>query len=287
MPFIFTHTVLVLVLLIGAEVQAQQSKTTEPLNVMAFNIRYASATGANAWPKRRGGVVKVIADQKADLIGTQEGLHHQLVFMDKSLPDHKWIGTGREGGQRGEFMAIFYRHARFEPLETKHFWLSDTPEKVGSASWGNTVKRMVTWVRFLDRRTKKEFYFWNTHFDHRSQPSREKSAQLILQRVNALKAQLPVILVGDFNAVAKANRAYTTLTSEGAFHDSFQVAKEKVNAGWNTFNGFGQTQRGNRRIDWVLTRGPVLVDRTEIVLFKDFLQIPSDHQPVTARLRLK
>jgi len=31
----------------------------------------------------------------------------------------------------------------------------------------------------------------------------------------------------------------------------------------------------------------VLVDRTEIVLFKDFLQIPSDHQPVTARLRLK
>ena len=74
MPFIFTHTVLVLVLLIGAEVQAQQSKTTEPLNVMAFNIRYASATGANAWPKRRGGVVKVIADQKADLIGTQEGL---------------------------------------------------------------------------------------------------------------------------------------------------------------------------------------------------------------------
>ena len=109
MPFIFTHTVLVLILLIGAEVQAQQSKTTEPLNVMAFNIRYASATGANAWPKRRGGVVKVIADQKADLIGTQEGLHHQLVFMDKSLPDHKWIGTGREGGQRGEFMAIFYR----------------------------------------------------------------------------------------------------------------------------------------------------------------------------------
>ena len=77
MPFIFTHTVLVLVLLIGAEVQAQQSKTTEPLNVMAFNIRYASATGANAWPKRRGGVVKVIADQKADHIGTQ---HHPYTF---------------------------------------------------------------------------------------------------------------------------------------------------------------------------------------------------------------
>ena len=180
MPPILARAVLGLALLIGAEIQAQQAKPAEPLNVMAFNIRYASATGANAWAKRRDGVVKVIADQKADLIGTQEGLYHQLTFMDKELPDHKWIGVGREGGQRGEFMAIFYRSARFEPLETNHFWLSDTPEKIGSASWGNTVKRMVTWVRFLDRRTKKEFYFWNTHFDHRSQNSREKSAELIL-----------------------------------------------------------------------------------------------------------
>ena len=49
---------------------------------------------------------------------------------------------------------------------------------------------------------------------------------------------MPVILVGDFNAVAKANRAYTTLTAEGAFHDSFAVAKEKVNGDWNTFNSF-------------------------------------------------
>ena len=287
MPALIARTLLVLALLIGAEAQAQKPQTAEPINVMAFNIRYASATGANAWPKRRDGVVKVIADQKADLIGTQEGLHHQLVFMDKGLPNHKWIGVGREGGKRGEFMAIFYRHARFEPLETKHFGLSDTPEKVGSASWGNTVKRMVTWVKFRDRATKQEFYFWNTHFDHRSQNSREKSAELVLKRVNALKTKLPVILVGDFNAVAKANRAYTTLTAEGAFHDSFVVAKEKVNAGWNTFNSFRQTLRGNRRIDWVLTRGPVAVDRTEIVLFDGFKQIPSDHQPVTARLRLK
>jgi len=288
MPHHFMRTLLALSLLIGTDLLAQKkAKPTHSIKVMTFNVRYASATGANAWPKRRDGVAKVILDSKADLIGTQEGLHHQLVFLDQKLKDHKWIGIGREGGKRGEFMAIFYRHERFEPLETKHFWLSDTPEKVGSASWGNTVKRMVTWVKFRDRASKQEFYFWNTHFDHRSQNSREKSAELILKRVDALQTKLPVILVGDFNAVAKANRAYTTLTAEGAFHDSFVVAKEKVNAGWNTFNSFRQTLRGARRIDWVLTRGPVQVDRTETVLFKGYQQIPSDHQPVTARLRLK
>ena len=132
---------------------------------------------------------------------------------------------------------------RLKPLEEKHFWLSDTPKVVGSASWGNTVKRMVTWVRFLDRKTHKEFYFWNTHFDHRSQPSREKSALLINKRVAALQTKLPVILVGDFNAVAKANRAYDTLTTTGGFKDTFVSAKEKANADWNTFNSFRKTEK--------------------------------------------
>ncbi len=184
-------------------------------------------------------------------------------------------------------MAIFYRTDRFKPLETKHFWLSDTPEIVGSAGWGNSVKRMVTWVRFLDRKTKKKFYLWNTHFDHRSQPSREKSAQLINKRVAALKTKLPVILTGDFNAVAKANRAYDTLTIRGRFADTFDSAKEKVNAGWNTFNSFRKIEKGKRRIDWILTKGPVKVNRTEIVLFGESKQIPSDHQPVTALLHLE
>jgi len=287
MAHTIVRTILLLALVLYSEAHAQKPVAPSTIKVMSFNIRYASNFGANSWPKRRSGVVQVIRDKKADLIGTQEGLHHQLLYMDKELKNHKWIGVGREGGNKGEFMAIFYRTDRFKPLETRHFWLSNTPEVVGSASWGNSVKRMVTWVRFRDLKTNKEFYFWNTHFDHRSQPSREKSAQLIVNRVDALKTKLPVILVGDFNAAAKANRAYDTLTGQGAFKDSFDTAKEKVNAGWNTFNSFRKTEKGKRRIDWVLTLGPVQVDRTEIVLFKGFKQIPSDHQPVTAQLRLR
>jgi len=281
------RTILLLALVLYSEAQAKKPVATATIKVMTFNIRYASNFGANSWPKRRAGVVQVIQEKKADLIGTQEGLHHQLLYMEKELKNHKWIGVGREGGNKGEFMAIFYRTDRFKPLETKHFWLSSTPEVVGSASWGNSVKRMVTWVRFRDLKTNKELYFWNTHFDHRSQPSREKSAQLIVNRVEALKTKLPVILVGDFNATAKANRAYDTFTGQGVFKDSFDVAHEKVNLGWNTFNSFRKTEKGKRRIDWVLSKGPVRVDRTEIVLFDETKQIPSDHQPVTAQIILK
>ena len=287
MTFPYVRLSALLTLLLCPKLWAQKTELPEPIKVMTFNIRYASAFGANAWPKRRAGVVEVIREQKPGIIGTQEGLHHQLLYMDKELAEYKWIGVGREGEKRGEFMAIFYRSDRLKPLEEKHFWLSDTPKVVGSASWGNTVKRMVTWVRFLDRKTHKEFYFWNTHFDHRSQPSREKSALLINKRVAALQTKLPVILVGDFNAVAKANRAYDTLTTTGGFKDTFVSAKEKVNADWNTFNSFQKTKKGKRRIDWILTKGPVKVDRTSIVLFEKFKQLPSDHQPVTAQIILK
>ena len=287
MTFPYVRLSALLTLLLCPKLWAQKTELPEPIKVMTFNIRYASAFGANAWPKRRAGVVEVIREQKPGIIGTQEGLHHQLLYMDKELAEYKWIGVGREGGKRGEFMAIFYRSDRLKPMEEKHFWLSDTPKVVGSASWGNTVKRMVTWVRFLDRKTHKEFYFWNTHFDHRSQPSREKSALLINKRVDALQTKLPVILVGDFNAVAKANRAYDTLTTTGGFKDTFVSAKEKVNADWNTFNSFRKTEKGNRRIDWILTKGPAKTDRTEIVLFDKTKQLPSDHQPVTAIIRIQ
>ena len=287
MTFPYVRLSALLTLLLCPKLWAQKTELPETIKVMTFNIRYASAFGANAWPKRRAGVVEVIREQKPGIIGTQEGLHHQLLYMDKELAEYKWIGVGREGGKRGEFMAIFYRSDRLQPLEEKHFWLSDTPKVVGSASWGNTVKRMVTWVQFLDRKTHKEFYFWNTHFDHRSQPSREKSALLINKRVAALQTKLPVILVGDFNAVAKANRAYDTLTTTGGFKDTFVSAKEKVNADWNTFNSFRKTEKGKRRIDWILTKGPAKTDRTEIVLFDETKQLPSDHQPVTAIIRIQ
>jgi endonuclease/exonuclease/phosphatase family metal-dependent hydrolase len=54
-----------------------------------------------------------------------------------------------------------------------------------------------------------------------------------------------------------------------------------------TFNSFLKTEKGKRRIDWVLTQGPVKVNHTEIVLFDKSKQLPSDHQPVTAIIQIQ
>jgi endonuclease/exonuclease/phosphatase family metal-dependent hydrolase len=255
--------------------------------IATYNLRFAGSEAPNAWPDRRP-VVKALLDRyQPDLIGTQEGLHQQLKDIAADQPDYDWIGVGRDGGSRGEFMAIFYRRARFEPLEYDHFWLSDTPEVIASSTWGNNVRRMVTWARFRDRVTGREFYFWNTHLDHEVQVAREKAAELIRQRIGRLPADVPLFLVGDFNAIAVANRAYDILTKEAGLTDTWFAARERRNEDANSFTGFDPLRREGERIDWILARGAIDVRATEVVTFRQGDQWPSDHLPVVAWVTLQ
>jgi endonuclease/exonuclease/phosphatase family metal-dependent hydrolase len=248
------------------------------LCVASYNLRYASSTPPNAWPQRRPLVAEIIRSISPDVLGTQEGLHDQLKDIAVDLPEYDWIGRGRDGGDRGEFMAIFYRKTRLVALSTNHFWLSDTPEVVASTTWGNKNRRMVTYVKFRDRQTGGEFYFFNTHFDHEVQIAREKSAMLVRTRVAALATHQPVILVGDFNSDAVNNKAYTILTSNDFFQDAWIKAPVRHGEGFGTFNG--------ERIDWILTRGDVKIEAAEIITTKPHGQWASDHFPVAARLRV-
>lgn len=274
---------------VAAGLAARGATTNAPgdtLCVMTYNLRFASTNPPNAWPQRRPLMRELLQSVAPDLIGTQEGLYWQLKELAADLPGYEWIGLGRDGGSRGEFMAIFYRSARLEPLEFDHFWLSDTPEVIGSASWGNRLNRMVTWAKFRDRRTGAEFYCFNTHFDHQSQPSREKSAELVRRRVAALPTRLPVLLLGDFNAAAGNNRAYDILTADGFFTDSWLAARTRDGEGLGTFNDFKRVPTDGRRIDWILVRGDVQVERAAILPFQRNGQFPSDHCPVVAWVRL-
>ena len=251
------------------------------LLIATYNLRYAGGDAPpNDWPSRRPRIKALLDRYRPDILGTQEGLYGQIKDVAADQPDFDWIGLGRDGGSRGEFMGVFYRRDRFEPLEFDHFWLSDTPETIGSSTWGNGVRRMLTWVRFKDRTTEREFYFWNTHLDHAVQLAREKSAALIRQRMTALPPEVPLFLVGDFNAVARDNRAYDILTGDEGLVDTWYAARERRNETANSFNGFGPLLLEGKRIDWILARGAIDVRAAEAVTFRPGEQWPSDHLPV-------
>jgi endonuclease/exonuclease/phosphatase family metal-dependent hydrolase len=257
------------------------------LVIATYNLRFASSEPPNAWPDRRPGVKALWDRYQPDIVGTQEGVYAQLRDIATDQPAYDWIGLGRDGGSRGEFMAIFYRRDRFEPLEYDHFWLSDTPEVIASSTWGNGVRRMVSWVRFRDRVTGRTFYFWNTHLDHEVQAAREKSAELIRQRIGRLPTDSPLFLVGDFNSTAIANRAYDILTKEAGLTDTWSAARERRNEDANSFTGFGPLRHEGERIDWILARGAMDVRAAEVVTFRHGDQWPSDHLPVVAWITLQ
>jgi len=269
-----------------AAAQAREPVGAE-LVVATYNLRVAVDPSPHSWPERRPAIEALLDRYRPDVIGTQEGLYEQLKDIAADQPDYEWIGLGRDGGSHSEFMAVFYRRDRLEPLEFDHLWLSDTPHVIASRSWGNALPRMVTWVRFRDRVTGREFYFWNTHLDHEVQVAREKAAELIRQRIDQLPAEVPLLLVGDFNSVAGANRAYDILARESGLVDTWFAAHDRRNEDANSFTGFEPLKHDGQRIDWILARGVREVRVTEAVTFQPTGRWPSDHLPIVAWLTLQ
>ncbi|SFQ51760.1 Metal-dependent hydrolase, endonuclease/exonuclease/phosphatase family [Amycolatopsis arida] len=262
----------------------------DTLHVVSFNIRYdaGAAPGTpDSWTDRRPVLARFLEIEQPTALGVQEALYHQVKEVAADLPRYyDWIGLGREGGGRGEFMAVYYDTRRLEPRDFDHFWLSDTPALIGSTSWGNTVVRMVTWVRFRDRRTSREFVHLNTHFDHRSENSRQRSAELVLDRVRGVEEGLSVLVTGDFNTPAGDSESYRVLVTDGGLVDTWTAAARRLTPAWGTFPNYRDPVLDGPRIDWVLGDDRVEVLRAAINPFRVDGRYPSDHVPVQALVRL-
>lgn len=263
---------------------------TEPagrrLDVMTFNLRFASTTGPNSWAVRRPVMRALLRHEAPDVIGTQEGLYQQLRDIHADLgPHYDWIGTGREGGSHDEAVAVFFDTRRLAPVEHDTFWLSDTPRVIGSNTWGAALPRIATWVRFRDLHDGgREFHLLNTHLDHRGQYARERAAALIGRRIADLGLSLPLLVTGDFNAAAHHNPVYDTLLGAGLV-DTWDTAAER-SALYATFHGYQPLVPDGERIDWILAGPGVTTHRAAVNTCAPGGRFPSDHLPVQASVTL-
>jgi endonuclease/exonuclease/phosphatase family metal-dependent hydrolase len=256
------------------------------LRLMSFNVRYENGedAGSRAWRQRVVGAVRMIRDEQLDIIGVQEALHGQAADLWASLPDYEFYGAGRDDGRRaGEYSGIFFRRDRFEmdASDRGTFWLSDTPEKPGSKTWGNEIPRIATWLRLVDRSSQRGCYVFNTHWDHRHQGSRERSAQLLVERIRDRKQpDEPVVLLGDFNAVEQ-NPGLTTLRRDAELTDVFQKL-HPAEAARTTLHFWRGSRNGSLKVDHILVSEGARVSEAEI-RDRDEPMV-SDHFPVTARV---
>jgi endonuclease/exonuclease/phosphatase family metal-dependent hydrolase len=260
------------------------------IHAMSFNIRYDRSPATRPgepdhWPERAPLVTRFLEIEKPTVLGVQEAEFHQLAAVEAGLgPHYRMLGFGRGGGAAGEYSSIFYDATRLTALWWDQYWLSGTPDVIGSATWGNTVTRIVTWVRFHDRRSDREFVHLNSHFDHRSENARVRSAETTRDQVAGL--DVPVVLTADFNAAAEASAPYDVLVTDGGLQDTWVAAEQRLTPRVGTFPNYGATDPDGDRIDWVLATPDVRVRAVAINPWTSDGRYPSDHLPVQALLRL-
>lgn len=254
-----------LLLTLTASLLAQPTSAPVTVRVMSYNIHHAEGLDGRLDVER---IAKVITDAKADIVGLQEVDRGVERTHKRDLPAELAKLTGlhvhfeknidHQGGEYGNATL-----SRFPIIHAKntHYKMVRPGERRGLLQLTLDVHG-------------REVLFLNTHLEvGRDESQRLASAEEIVAIVAAAEQrQLPVILVGDFNAVPES-RTITHLKT--ALTDTW----ERVGRG----GGFTIPVRNpTRRIDFIFITPKTVTPLAMSVLASE----ASDHLPIVAELRL-
>ena len=263
------------------------SSEEEIFNIMTYNIRYDNPNdGENQWTNRKEFLVNQIKYNEVDIFGIQEGLHHQVQYLNNEFTDFNYVGIGRDDAkEKGEYSAIFYNSKKLKVLENSTFWLSETPNKI-SVGWDASMERICTYAVFESIKTKQQFSVFNTHFDHIGEVARLESSKLIYRKIKEINTNnLPVFVMGDLNLLPESN-PIKYLSKQ--FNDSNEISLLKPFGPTGTFNGFKFHEPVKDRIDYIFTnKGKVQVNKYAVLSDSKDCKYPSDHLPVIIEVEFK
>ncbi len=213
--------------------RAEQAARPIRMKVMTFNVlcSFCKPSEYGPWKERLTYVADLLHRHDPDLVGLQELATAKEVEQFKEiLPTHEAVYYSK-GNLVYPDATILYRRDRFELMESGAYWLSRTPDRPLSKGWkkGLQVPRLVVWATLKHRPDGRRVFFVNTHFDA-NRPNQRHSAPLLLKRTAQRAADLPIIVVGDFNAKPES-KAYEILTSAGPgdllLRNTYDLAEER------------------------------------------------------------
>ena len=185
----------------------QAEKDGCSLRLLQFNIQTENGNPA-PFEVRSEMYRKFVDEILPDVVGMQEVTPRWRRYLDTVVFGDAYDSVGERRSDRsgGEANPIYYRKDRFELVNSGTFWLSDTPEEVGSRTEGANAPRVCTWTVLKDKESGTLFAHMNTHLDHRGKNDAETAAAVreaqaaVLVRFAAQKfADMPLFLTGDLN----------------------------------------------------------------------------------------
>ncbi|HOA14097.1 MAG TPA: SUMF1/EgtB/PvdO family nonheme iron enzyme [Myxococcota bacterium] len=279
----------------GAEDQEQEVVFAGPTyRVVSFNLMCSvCGAGYDDWEERLVYFGDMFETIQADLIGIQE-----IVFdfeVDQLLAELPGYAAYFYKGDGADFFAypdatVLYRTDRFELLDQGEYWLSPTPDVPWSMGYspGQSIPRVVAWVKLRDRTTSQVVYFATTHYDS-THPHQEHSAPQMIRTVEQWAVEAPVIQTGDFNTEPR-DPAFNILTNgidATGFHmdDTFATVGNYWNSDVNTPKN--PPYDPINRIDHIFTAGADFSTKFWWVDLRKFgpdTLYPSDHRLIWAEI---
>ncbi|MBW2107660.1 MAG: endonuclease/exonuclease/phosphatase family protein [Deltaproteobacteria bacterium] len=248
------------------------------VSVLSLNLRFGLADdGPNGWGHRKRGVARLFKEHATDFIATQEANDFQAEFLaDQLRADYRYIGRRDPAPSFWQNNILFYRKS-IACRKDIHLFLSDTP-KVPSRSYGSRFPRQATLGLFELHR--HPLICIDTHFDFDT-PAHMGAVEVLREHLSAFSKQIPVILMGDFNATPQSP-CYRRLVGENSDGHAGLGFKETFTPPYpGTFHRFtGRPVAGY--IDWILYRGPLRLKTCRVLDGAVDGVYVSDHYPVKA-----
>lgn len=256
------------------------------LRVVSFNVAAAFGTKLEDTDSADRFVrfVDYMNSVDADLIGTQElnAFWCDFIRIRGGYDGYAVARGGDSEIKNSEMNGIFWREDVFDMVDTGTFWLSETPDIESKYTYidseGNQQEagcnRICSYAVLTEKASGKLVLFMNTHLDNSSEEARTFGVNLILDKMEELKAKYNnplVILTGDFNET-EGDLAVATVKEKLNLATDFDEPKA-------TYQEWGYRQTGNEPIDFIFTSG----DRDICAILDDISNgYVSDHYGIMA-----
>ena len=225
--------------------------------------------------KRAERVLKTVSDRAPDVFCLQEATPVWMEIFTKFFADeYAFCGEGRQDGRDCEYNPVFYKKDRFELLDSKTFWLSDTPEECSKLEVSKYF-RICTLAIIKDRNGGEEICAVSAHLDYVWEAA-DGQVETLLELLRKYGRE-KTFVCGDFNCNLYSP-AYARM-KESEFADASTIAKKAVVL--PTFTKFGKTED---TIDFAFVKG-FDVESFVVDEVKYDGEYPSDHNPIIFEVR--
>lgn len=264
-----------------------QLEWLEPIRVASYNIQYDNRNEeAGRWENRKEIVCRLLEAEDFDIFGAPGtlqvpdrgyGRRPSRIHLDRHERD------GRRQCGAPSFQSDILQDRQIRSARKRFVLVFGDAQRSQYEILRLLFPAHVQLGAFPREGTGKEFFHFNSHFDHIGTVARAESAKLLIEKVAEIAGKTPAFCTGDFNSNQQTN-VYNTIVTSGTLVDSYARTTDKVNADWPSYNGYkyiSTPPAKASRIDHIfVTKGRTKVQSWAIVNTSYSQKYPSDHFPV-------